>query len=857
MAAKQGLTAQLSQAGEDAKRAVLSRTVGVTSSSWFSNLNTVCTIKSAPPRSPDVLQMLSTKSGWLFKRNEQHVWQARWCCVVPHSFLYYFDAVTAPGGATAAAMVPTAEQQAEWNQALLENAGRRPHEKRSNFYLFAQQQQQGDTTNNNESSAATATTPQHVTNTDDDDELLAATPNHHQNQHPAGIIDLECYTHVHRSRSNARVLELAGDDQVNPDLRAFYFTALTQDDSDAWSDALLHDRHSRLQDECDAYKQVCDGFAQQLQSLHASLDGAQSQVEQAREELYQVRSASEDARRTVWNMVQEFAEVGAPAVVKEKEELHAHVERVKQHDLGVPAVVQLLCEYTTAVETKLTQVSQVNESLQADLQMTGQTDQQQAQDLQAKLDILQSTHEDEKKAWQTQMDALTNKYQMELKERQDVQKNLTSTRMEMTMFQSQQKNKTSLLQEHKRILKKEVIELRQKLDVALSELSTLKHQHENSTVLVQQEQEKAKLLERYVEKIESQVKVQQNMMEMMSQSGVGSVFGSAARSITGDHRGIVLVRNDTDPDECIDVAQRLVPMHGGDSGRRPSRRTVMDDDNKSHMSELTEDRTQRHFDNYQDASPRQTYRNHYRENSPRRLPPTLGPPSYILGATLNSPDTTTDTRDDSKQSKTLETIRGRSSASLPPGPSTSSSRPNPRKLQLLPRSNSGRQLSVAQRARLEADRGQTTPVRVRAASHDSQSQPSSAKLWRRMEEAVLGPRPEDIVFTSSDEDNENDDASKEGDNDNGHPQEEKKTLDTDSVVVRLFAPSIYQVSNTNFTYPTYLLILFFSLQTLSIKERAQLQRAKQLEFLKKQGLIKDDSDVASVASTLSKLKVKK
>ena len=90
MAAKQGLTAQLSQAGEDAKRAVLSRT-GVTTSSWFSNLNTVCTIKSAPPRSPEVLEMLSSKSGWLFKRNEQHVWQARWCCVVPHSFLYYFD----------------------------------------------------------------------------------------------------------------------------------------------------------------------------------------------------------------------------------------------------------------------------------------------------------------------------------------------------------------------------------------------------------------------------------------------------------------------------------------------------------------------------------------------------------------------------------------------------------------------------------------------------------------------------------------------------------------------------------------------------------------------------------------------
>ena len=36
--------------------------------------------------------MLGTKCGWLVKRNEQRVWQKRWCCVVPHTFLYYFEA---------------------------------------------------------------------------------------------------------------------------------------------------------------------------------------------------------------------------------------------------------------------------------------------------------------------------------------------------------------------------------------------------------------------------------------------------------------------------------------------------------------------------------------------------------------------------------------------------------------------------------------------------------------------------------------------------------------------------------------------------------------------------------------------
>jgi hypothetical protein len=52
MAARQGLSAQITQASEDAKRALAQRT-NLTSSLWFSNLNTTCTIKSAPPRNLD------------------------------------------------------------------------------------------------------------------------------------------------------------------------------------------------------------------------------------------------------------------------------------------------------------------------------------------------------------------------------------------------------------------------------------------------------------------------------------------------------------------------------------------------------------------------------------------------------------------------------------------------------------------------------------------------------------------------------------------------------------------------------------------------------------------------------------
>ena len=55
MAAKQGMAAHFSQATDDAKRAMIARApTAIVGHSWLSNLNTTCTIKSAPPRSPEV-----------------------------------------------------------------------------------------------------------------------------------------------------------------------------------------------------------------------------------------------------------------------------------------------------------------------------------------------------------------------------------------------------------------------------------------------------------------------------------------------------------------------------------------------------------------------------------------------------------------------------------------------------------------------------------------------------------------------------------------------------------------------------------------------------------------------------------
>lgn len=762
MAAKQGLTAQLSQASEDAKRAVLSRT-GV---HWFSNLNTVCTIKSAPPKTPDVLQMLAVKSGWLFKRNEQHVWQSRWCCIVPHMFLYYFDALPT----TATPLPPvTAQQQMEWNQAI-QMDGFKQHEKRG-FSLFPN--------NNNNSNVptideeTTATTPAAAANSSSSAaaaSAAAAAKFASTTMQPAGIIDLECYTTVHRSDRH-HVLELCGDDTVNPDLRAFYFCAPTSDDKDDWTDALLNGRHAALLDEVDAYKQVSEGFASQLQTLHCELDELQAANEILHEGSYQVRSMQEEQRRNVWKqaaqalerppvVVSSSSSSSTAIIIQTVETLREQVPLSSHCQESMPQVVQILCDYLAQLEDNLTTCHEQYRSAQQQLQITGATDQQLVQSLQQEVESLKQNVQlqlhkqaQQQETWATQM-------QQSQKEVQDLQKELSATKLEMTMVASQQKNKLSLLNEHKRILKKEVIDMRSKLEDAYSELNALRHKHESSQMMVQQEKQKSHLLERYVEKMESQVKVQQNMMEMMSQSGAGSVFAGSVPPILASNS-----RHDSEEGDIVHPMRvttttthnKVTTPHPltTQQQQQPSR---IDADEKSHMSELTEDRTQRQLEYYDSPSPRIGRR--VMDSSPR-------PPSYILG---NPPPPASSATSATPPPPMMMMMRTppqhnvmSSSSSLPPVP-------RPRGDWLPPRSSdaaSVNHMSVAQKARQDAERS-TTPVRVRLdqqtlqrVNHQNNNNSTggggggpwkrhnSSGLWKRMEEAVLGPRPDDMESDAS------------------------------------------------------------------------------------------------------------
>jgi len=127
--------------------------------------------------------------------------------------------------------------------------------------------------------------------------------------------------------------------------------------------------------------------------------------------------------------------------------------------------------------------------------------------------------------------------------------------MEAKMFQNHAKSKVQELSQHKKILKKEVIELRKKNDQLGSERDTALHKQENLKLKIESEQQKNSVLERYIEKIENQVSVQQNMMEMISLSGM-SQGGSRGGSVVGK-----MVGPDESGNSIASVTKRNITSH--------------------------------------------------------------------------------------------------------------------------------------------------------------------------------------------------------------------------------------------------------------------------------------------------------
>lgn len=214
---------------------------------------------------------LASKSGWLYKRNEQNKWQKRWCCVVPHTFLYYFD--SEPVDDDDDMVVYDVENYTVIHQEATPITTNRKSSSNS-----------GEHEKNGSSSGWCA----------QDAPVPISSPqapprnNVSSGVAPVGIIDLECYSSVNRDLIDILpaedpdggrpfLMELAADIKVNPDLRSFYFQSKSHEECLEWSKYFLYERQHFLRDERDAYQQICESFPVQLSNLNGLINKAESE----------------------------------------------------------------------------------------------------------------------------------------------------------------------------------------------------------------------------------------------------------------------------------------------------------------------------------------------------------------------------------------------------------------------------------------------------------------------------------------------------------------------------------------------------------------------------------------------------
>ena len=431
---------------------------------------------------------------------------------------------------------------------------------------------------------------------------------------PVGIIDLECYSAVNRSKINPTVLELAGDSYTNPDLRSFYFQSATIEDAESWTKALLSDRHQSLKDETDAYRQVCDSFPLQLQACSEMIDAAEAKAEEMEREAYGVRSVSEEGRRKVVSAVREILErrcwetasgstLSASSSSKKgkggkgKQHLHPTAfeddyslggsssrrgggrssarsdcsyeskntsiagNNSEDDSLPVDSVldsqyakletnrtaflkeleaalsspsavatsnvvppVQTLVDYTSTIVSSFADLRIQLRKYEKDLRKSVQKDQSQLEAFKKAMEEKDAIISEAEKRHSVIRSELTSELDASQREIQELSKQLDAHRMEFGMYQNATKTKLSELQQHKKILKREVIDLRKKIDESGCESTTVAHEYEKIKSSYQAEKERNATLERYINRLEKQVGVQQNMMEMMSQTGGGASF---------------------------------------------------------------------------------------------------------------------------------------------------------------------------------------------------------------------------------------------------------------------------------------------------------------------------------------------
>jgi len=355
------------------------------------------------------------------------------------------------------------------------------------------------------------------------------------NLSPVGIIDLECYSAIHRSALHDCVFELTGDSRTNPDLRSFYFQAADVEDCEMWTKALLSDRHSALKDESEAYKQVCESFQLQLQNMSDMIDTAEGKAQEAERQLYHVRSNAQKFKSKIASTVREALEQKSWGTMNSNEkilemsrlnyldqldDILASEDSLRSSNKSRAAPVQVLADYLATLVGSHTELSVQLTSTEQKLNQSATVDNATVSDLKFRLEKIEAEREEEKAHYEGRIAGLEAQWSDSQKACEDFEHQLTTQRMEFTMFQGQAKSKLQELSSHKKILKKEVIELRKKKELVESERDAAMHITDGHKMQTESVKDKNEVLEKYIEKMENQVRVQQNMMEMVSLSGM-------------------------------------------------------------------------------------------------------------------------------------------------------------------------------------------------------------------------------------------------------------------------------------------------------------------------------------------------
>ncbi len=219
----------------------------------------------------------------------------------------------------------------------------------------------------------------------------------------------------------------------------------------------------------------------------------------------------------------EKLDTGRAAFLRELEATLSSPSAVSTSNVLSP--VQTLIDYTSAIVGSFGDLRSQLQKYEKDLRTTVKQDQSQLEELKGAIERRNAQLADAERKLARVASDLKSDLEASHQQVDELTKQLEAQRMELSMYQNATKTKLSELQQHKKILKKEVIELRKKIDECSSENTTIAHEYEKVKSSYHSMKDKNSTLERYIERLEKQVGVQQNMMEMMSQSGAASVLG--------------------------------------------------------------------------------------------------------------------------------------------------------------------------------------------------------------------------------------------------------------------------------------------------------------------------------------------